>query len=138
MSLNDHAFPSYLDTSRADIVREFFAPALVTSTYYDRGVGYFSSGWLRINAAGMAAFAANGGRARWITSPILSNDDWQAMLKGDRARRDVALRHALEQNLDELEHTLETETLSALAWLIADGVLDFRLAVPANALTGEF
>lgn len=130
--------PATLETSRHDITGTFFAPLLARATRYDRGVGFFSSGWLRLNAVGMAAFAANGGQARWITSPILSPEDWRALVQGDRARRDVVLKQALQEHINNLTQTLETQTLSALAWLVADGVLDFRLAVPANDLTGEF
>jgi len=61
-SMRDIDLPSAIDTSRHDITREFFAPLLSCATRYDRGVGFFSSGWLRINAVGMAAFAANQGR----------------------------------------------------------------------------
>ena len=46
---------------------------------YERGVGFFSAGWLRVAAEGMAAFAHNSGRARRVTSPILSEEDWQAL-----------------------------------------------------------
>lgn len=127
-----------LDTSRHDITREFFAPLLSNATRYDRGVGFFSSGWLRVNAVGMAAFAAQHGYARWITSPILSEEDWQAMLNGNHARRNEVLRQNLERTITQLTHDLETQTLSVLAWLVADRILDFRLAVPANDLTGEF
>lgn len=70
-SLRDINLPASIDTSRHDLTRGFFAPLLSCATRYDRGVGFFSSGWLKINASGMAAFAANQGRARWITSPIL-------------------------------------------------------------------
>ncbi len=106
---------------------------------YDRGVGYFSSGWLRVAAKGMAEFAANGGHARWITSPILSEDDWGALIAGDSAREDNFLYSLLERNIDELAETLEKDTLSALAWLVADNVLDFKLALPRNKLDrGEF
>jgi len=138
LSIRDIDVPSAIDTSRHDITREFFAPLLSRSTRYDRGVGYFSSGWLKINASGMAAFAANQGRARWITSPILAADDWRAMLDGSRARRNELLRAPLERDIANIAASLETHTLSALAWMIADGILDFRLAVPANELTGEF
>lgn len=35
--------------------------------------------WLRVAAEGMAAFVRNSDRARWVTSPILSEEDWQAL-----------------------------------------------------------
>jgi len=64
-----------LDTSSSDLIQDFFVPALTASLRYDRGVGYFSSGWLRLAAVGMVQFAANGGRARWVTSLILCKED---------------------------------------------------------------
>lgn len=137
-SLRSINLPPTLETSRHDVTRDFFHPLLATATRYDRGVGYFSSGWLRINATGMAAFAANGGQARWITSPILDHHDWEALLSGVRARRDEVLRSALAHAITDLVATLAADTLSALAWMVADNILDFRLAVPANVLIGEF
>ena len=91
--------PLMLETSRHDITREFFTPLLARASQYDRGVGFFSSGWLRLNALGMAAFAANNGRARWITSPILAAADWHAMLAGNRARRNELLRLSLDHGI---------------------------------------
>ncbi len=70
MSLESFSFPPILNTSDADIIADFFVPALGASVRYDRGVGFFSAGWLRVAAKGMAAFARNSGRARWVTSLI--------------------------------------------------------------------
>ena len=79
MDLTSFDFPPILNTSDADIIADFFVPALGASVRYDRGVGFFSAGWLRVAAEGMAAFAHNSGRARWVTSPILNEEDWQAL-----------------------------------------------------------
>jgi len=79
MDLISFEFPPILNTSDADIIADFFVPTLGVSVCYDRGVGFFSAGWLRVAAEGMAAFARNSGRARWVTSPILSEADWQAL-----------------------------------------------------------
>lgn len=131
--------PSTLDSSSSDITQTLLVPALRLSVRYDRGVGYFSSSWLRAAAIGMVAFAANNARARWITSPILSADDWQALQAGEAAREDEILKRAIESSIDDLERSLKEETLSALAWLVADGILEFKLALPRNRLEcGEF
>jgi superfamily II DNA or RNA helicase len=128
-----------LDTSSGDIIRDFFNPALAVSIRYDRGVGFFSAAWLRLAAKGMTVFAANGGRARWVTSPILSEADWKSLQEGSAAREDETLKQAMAVSIDALEKTLEEDTLSALAWLVADGILDFKLALPRNKLEqGEF
>lgn len=72
MSLRTLDLPLLLNTSDHDLFGDFFVPALTHAFRYDRGVGYFASGWLRLAAQGMVRFAAQGGRARWVTSPILS------------------------------------------------------------------
>jgi hypothetical protein len=79
MSLPSLKLPLTIDTSSADMARDFYVPALSVSARYNRGVGFFSSGWLRVVAQGMINFAANGGRARFITSPILDKADWEAL-----------------------------------------------------------
>jgi len=139
LNLQTYDFPSYLDTSHSDLVRDFFVPALKNSIRYDRGVGFFSSGWLRITANGMNKFAENGGTARWVTSPVISKKDWDAMLFGEKARINPFLRKLIKINIEDLEKTLENETLSALAWMIADGILEFKFALPRNKLSkGDF
>lgn len=79
MDLKFFEFPPILNTSDADIIADFFVPALGASVRYDRGVGFFSVGWLRVTAEGMVTFARNSGRARWVTSPILNEENWQAL-----------------------------------------------------------
>lgn len=136
MMLKSTNFPISIDTSSVDVIAEFFVPALAASTKYDRGVGYFSAGWLRLTSQGMIVFAGNGGHARWVTSPILDEDDWIALQQGIAARHDAVIRAALQRNIDELAQSLEQDTLSALAWMVADEILDFRLALPRNKLQG--
>jgi DNA phosphorothioation system restriction enzyme len=125
-----------LDSSECSLCAVFFDPLLTVVSSYDRGVGYFSSGWLRMAASGMTAFAANGGRARWVTSPILSDSDWEALYSGEQAKVDETLKASLAQSIQDLEQTLQHDTLTALSWMIADGILDFRLAVPREKLAG--
>ncbi len=45
-SLPDLNITPVMDTSEHDLTLEFFKPLLSVSVGYDRGVGYFSSGWL--------------------------------------------------------------------------------------------
>jgi superfamily II DNA or RNA helicase len=118
------------------MAEDFYIPALSVSTRYDRGVGFFSSGWLRVVAQGMTNFAANGGRARIITSPILAENDWIALSLGEEAKNDPKLRAQITRDIYELEATLDTDTLSALAWMVADEIMTFKLAVPDRKLAG--
>ena len=135
-SLRTSDIPLVVDTSHHNLVENLFQPALRAAVKYDRGVGFFSAGWLRINAKGMSTFASNGGQARWITSPILSDGDWHSLLEGVQARSDNALKLAMQKNIAELEEQLARDTLSTLAWLVADNILDFKLALPRDKLSG--
>jgi len=129
---------THYDTSNDDFINDFFQPLLQESIQYDRGVGYFSSSWLTINSKGMTKFAENGGYARWITSPVLSKADWDHLWLGDKARHDEFLHQLLLKSVKNLLESLEKNTLDALSWLISDKILDFKLAVPRNQLSGEF
>lgn len=138
MTLQDLVIRVTLDTSSSDLIKDFFVPLLTASVSYDRGVGFFSSGWVRKSADGMIEFARNGGHARWITSPIISPQDWQALSAGEEAKNDPLLYQILQRNLEQLERDLQDDTLSALAWMIADGILEFRFGLPRGRLDGDF
>jgi len=137
--LRDLNIETVMDTSKHNLTTQFFTPLLSNSVRYDRGVGFFSSGWLRINGDGMTVFANNGGKARWITSPILDESDWQALQMGDAAREDFTLRMALKRNIALLSEGIQRDVLSALAWMVADEIITFKLAVPQEKLDqGDF
>jgi superfamily II DNA or RNA helicase len=113
-------------------------PLLKNSVRYDRGVGYFSSGWIKEAFAGMFDFAKNGGKARWVTSPILDKEDWGAILLGNEAKQDEILKQSLLDEIQELSQTLKHDILIALAWMISDEVIEFKLAKPRNKLNHEY
>jgi superfamily II DNA or RNA helicase len=138
MPLKDLAPTADYDTSTHDLLQLFYIPALRNSLHYDRGVGYFTSHWLRLAASGLAGLAANGGKARIIASPKLDREDCAAINQGADARNDPLLRSSLQQAIADLEATLAHETLAALAWMVADGLLDFRVAIPTGELDGDF
>lgn len=130
--------PLLLQTSTDQIVETFYEPALSVAASYDRGVGYFTSGWLRMVSRGLSAFAAGGGKARFLVSPYLSPTDWDVIRAGTEARRDETLRLAFERELGALVAAGLDKDVASLGLMVADGVLDFRLALPADGLEGDF
>jgi len=124
-------------TSNDDLSQDFFVPLLTHASNYDRGVGYFTSGWLQTNAAGLAHFAMNGGRARWVTSPLLSQADLAALSQVDDLTESATCLQSLFGTVEELHRALATDTLNTMAWMVADGLLEFRFAVPMGELDGE-
>ena len=75
---------------------------------------------------------ANGGRATFVVSPILQDEDWDAIRLGAIAKDNPAIKAALGRTIHDLEQSLEEETRNTLAWLVADGVLEFLIAVPRD------
>jgi len=136
--LRSYSFPESLDTSAADVASDLYVPALRAAIRYDRGVGYFTSGWLRHAAEGLSTFAARGGRMRLITSPHLRPEDWAAVKQGHDAKEDPHVLSALNGVIDDLERAAKTKPLAVLAWMIADGLLEIQIAVPTGKLDGDF
>lgn len=128
--------PLTLNTSENDLTLEFYDPCLKWAKKYDRGVGYFTSNWIRLNAHGLSHFATNGGTARWLTSPILEGEDMEALSKGLMGPEDVDLVASLKKEVKLLQSYLEEETRNAIGWLVYDGILEFRFAIPTNSLEG--
>jgi superfamily II DNA or RNA helicase len=121
------------DSADTDLVRDLIVPLLENSVYYTRGVGFFTSGWLRVASHGLVPFVENGGRPRIVLSPVLEERDWEAFKLGDRARKEESLRQVLSKGVADLARSIEQDTLNCLAWLIADDVLQFRFAVSRSA-----
>ena len=130
--------PAVIKTSTTDFIEDFYNPVLQCADEYKRGVGYFTSGWLQFAAQGMAGLTRNNGTAQWITSPNLEGGDWKAFQKGEKAKRNDVLYESLQRSVDEIADGLEDDTLNTLAWLIADGLLEIRFAMPDGTQTGNF
>jgi len=137
-SFTDLELPRVIDTSSDNVMKDFYIPLLSRAVEYRRGVGYFTTNWVRSAARGVAELAENSGTARWILSPILEEKDWDALKKGDRAKTDDVLREALDDTVTDLRYDLEYETRNTIAWMIADGLLEIKLAVPTKKLSGDF
>jgi hypothetical protein len=111
-----------MNTSEYNFRDDFYKPLLENMSTYYRGVGYFSSGWIKQNADGLFSFIEKGGSIKWITSPILSEEDFASFSLGEEARNDVLLKERLSKTIDDLEIALSEDTLTALSWMIADGL----------------
>jgi superfamily II DNA or RNA helicase len=127
-----------IDTSSTDFIGEFYEPLLSRAEKYRRGVGYFTTNWVRSAARGITELADNGGTCQWIASPKLQESDWEALKQGDKAKSNDVLKNSLDETISNLRYDLEYKTRNAVAWMIADGILEIKLAVPTNRLSGDF
>jgi superfamily II DNA or RNA helicase len=139
LKLTELAWKSVYTTSDHNFHKDFFIPALERSTHYDRGVGYFTSRWIQRAAYGIARFAKNGGKARWITSPILNKEDYEMFSKLPEEHVTAELERITAISVAELTANMQIDARRELGRLIAAGVIDIRLALPKGTLEhGDF
>ncbi len=121
-----------------DVTNEFYIPLLKNAVSYKRAVGYFSSSSLIELSTGISGLIKNGGEIKLIASPNLSEDDINAIRKGYKDKQEV-IEEAIIRELKEPIDTVESDRLNYLANLIADGILDIKLAITQkNSQIGLF
>lgn len=137
-SLGSLSFKKAYHKPEDDIASAFYLPAIALATNYDRAVGFFSSSIYTLAWQSLKSFVANGGRMRLICSPVLSDEDHEAMRQGYSAR---ALAIADEGIRADFRRILATPELAkpakVLAGLIAEGVIDCRVAFLNNSAGGR-
>ena len=128
--------PLSVKTTRANPLTVFFVPVLREAVIYDVAVGFFTTGWVRDAAEGIAQFACNGGKARWIISPVLSAQDYEVLKKaaGDFKRKEMERK--IIRSFEELFVGLKIDTRTVFGWLIRDRILEIWGGVPENELNG--
>lgn len=125
-----------LDTSEDNLVEELYTPCFEWAERFDRGVGYFTTGWLTYNITGLSDFATRGGKIRLITSPILSQEDADAIigvkdLDGNQFARFEA---ALLENVETLKREMQADIINTFSWMLYDGIIEMRFAIPCEKL----
>ncbi|WP_076863823.1 helicase-related protein [Bradyrhizobium mercantei] len=128
--LRDTAWRLKYTPDDGDLIRLFYIPALRSANRYDRLTGYFSARALALAARGIEGLVVNNGRMRLIVGCTLGEEDVAAIERGE------ALRDAVEKSLIKMPIlSADPRTIDALelvAWMVTNGFLDVRLAVPCD------
>ena len=116
-----------------DPVADFYSPALSESVAYDRNTFTFTANGLVAAAAGLAGLLRNDGRVRIICEPKgLSAEVHQAIIAGHtQALLDAAPPEDLT-NITEGDIRGKNQ-LDMITWLVAQGRLEIRVALPKTA-----
>ena len=124
-------------TNKHDIVKEFYTPVLKESVLYKRAVGFFSSTALIELSKGLAGLIRNGGKIRFIVSPLLSQEDIAAIQRGYDERE--IIKNSLEREMQEPVNDSEAERLNWLATMIACSRMEIKVAfTPPEKNTGMY
>lgn len=126
--LNDHNVKTEYRSLIDNVVQDFYVPLLHDAVSYKRAVGFFSSTSLIEISKGIAEMARHGGKIQIVASPYLSEEDIDAIKKGYADRDEIIETALLNQLSDEHTDYYSMERLNLLANLIANGILDIRIA----------
>jgi superfamily II DNA or RNA helicase len=124
-----------IDGRPVDILHDFYVPALSLAVQYDRVAGYFRSSSLAAASQGYSAFVGRKGKMRLIVGTDLDPEDVRAILAGDAERLAARLRGELESPEAWPKNVKNGVTL--LAWMVAHGYLEVRVAFRLHRITGE-
>lgn len=131
MSLLNISIKDSYRSDTSDVARDFYIPALTEAVQYDRAVGYFTSSSLELVARGLDRLRANRGRIRLVAGPVLLPEDVEEICRGYDYREVIA--RAISRELAPETLDIPTaERLGLLGRLIAEGILDIKIAVVAG------
>lgn len=118
-----------------DVLLDFYIPALGAAVRYDRLAGFFSSASLAVAARGIAGLIQNGGTMRLVACPQFPRSDLALLASMDVPAdlMSLAERAAMAAlDVDMLADEIARDHVRALGWMLAEGRLEIRLAVPRD------
>jgi hypothetical protein len=128
--LQDRPWRVKYSADDGDLVSSFYIPALACAVRYDRTTGYFSADTLTLALRGIEGLVHNGGHMRLIVGCTLDEPEVAAIEHG------LAVREAIERQLQQISLSPTwSETAAALellAWLVAQGILEIKVAIPCD------
>jgi SNF2 family DNA or RNA helicase len=128
--LQDRVWKLKYTLDDGDLVRLFYVPALRAAARYDRITGYFSAGAFALAARGVEGLILNDGKMRLLVGCTLGSAEIEAIEKGEAVK--TAVEHHLLQTPDLSADPRVIDSLELLAWMIARGTLDVKVAIPCN------
>lgn len=132
MALSDLYIAKEYRNFKCDVINDFYIPILSNAVMYKRAVGFFNSAALYEMAIGLRHLVEMQGKMELIVSPRLTEEDIQSITLGYKTREEV-IERALLRDFDEPKSKTEFRKLNLLANLIAEGVLDIKVAFKINA-----
>ena len=128
--LRDVALKGVYKSDEDNILEDFYMPALSAARTYDRAVGFFSASTLSYAAQAISTFVRHDGRMRLILGAFADAEDIDAVSRGLEARELIErLGSEFLAEIDKVDDTLFQNRFEALAWLVAQGRLDIKVAL---------
>jgi SNF2 family DNA or RNA helicase len=128
--LTDFDWQSKYDPDAGSLIGQFYLTALSCAQRYDRTTGYFKATALAIAARGIEGLVLNAGRMRMVVGCTLGQPEVDAIERG-QSLKDTVTARLLSMPLASSNKS-EQEALELLAWMVAKGSLEIKVAVPCD------
>lgn len=132
MSLMDLHIEKEYRNLKCDVISDFYIPILSEACTYKRAVGFFNSSALYEMAIGLKNLVQNNGKMELIVSPRLTPEDIESIRLGYKKREEV-VESALLRDFEEPKNKVERKKLNLLSNLIAEKVLDIKVAFKVDS-----
>ncbi|MFY7914050.1 MAG: hypothetical protein ACOVPA_05215 [Rubrivivax sp.] len=128
--LTDYDWRTKYDPDDGSLIGQFYLTALACAQRYDRTTGYFSATALAIAARGIEGLVLHAGRVRMVVGCTLGQPEVQAIEQGQSLKDTVAGMLLAMPLVGKSQG--EKEALELLAWMVAKGYLEIKVAVPCD------
>jgi len=121
------------------LASKFYIPVLKRTKEYWRISGYFSVDSLTVIAVGLAGLIKNNGRMRLIVGLHDISPDLIEAYRLSRERAKEILEEfgkRMSQELENLADEISRRRIEALAWMLANGTLEIKVALPKRTFLG--
>jgi len=126
-------------SSGYDEPKDFFTEALIESSTFDLGLGFFSSSGIRSLAYGFALFIANGGKMRVVMNHFLSKEDKEAIENGQKHLVEN-FENRILSDIKKMAKTLSKEDehfFHCLSYLISINRIEFIATISTKGGLGH-
>lgn len=130
--LRDLNLQPVYDSDECNVALDFYTPVMKQAVSFDRVSGYFSSKAFAFYSEGLEYLDRNSAKYRLIISKEISEYDYEQIKKGYSLRKTVV--DEMIESLNENLSLREEQRLSNLAYYIAIGVVDIKIAFKVGGI----
>lgn len=133
--LREHDWAPQYTPASDNLLDIFYIPALSCAIRYDRATGYFGAEALLAASKGVEHLVDNSGTMRLVCGCTLESGEIAAIRKGESLRETLDAHYL--RNPFHADRGPVRDALELLAWMVAKGILEIRLAVAMHPDSGK-
>lgn len=127
MSFQSLNLKTSYNSSRDNLIDDFYNPVLAQANVYYRTTGFFSSKSLILAAKGLKNFIKNNGKMKLLCGAQLSKEDIDAVLNADEIAKKIS--DTFLQDIENIHDKIDLNYLKLLSWMVANDFLEIKIGI---------